>query len=446
MATIKEQGEQAIARLKERGISQEEAGGALGSATAEEISQLAELPPVSPIGGTTPDLSTTEGLLAATEGLRPKDMAFSFDPMADIREEMKPEAEQIEAAGLREEEAIKAGVASQVALTTREFNRQISAVREQMTRELSGVEAISGRRAGLGASTTLQANLQMTQQAYERKISNIQSQIEDAKMRGQITESAALAAAAKSTKEEINKLYKDVWDMNMDMWGIQDKMADNARAQTQVDWDIMSKLSKDETWTSPTTGVTYTGVSEPDPFFTSSNIVSLMKAIPIGTTQQIEDPNTGELWSVSGLGKPDINQKVMSWVDPNNNQIITIFDEVKGEIIKQVNGGKVRPPTSLVTFGLREALEEEKATNLAIEESDIATRMIENVGEGDGYTDPNIYMEERGNYSGSSDDFDEKFAPYLSPQERARLGVGKAVGVKAIPEDEESIEDLLFGE
>jgi hypothetical protein len=404
-----------------------------------EMLDRPELPPVSPVAGSTPDLTTNEGLLAATEGTRPKNMAFSFDPMADIREELRPEAEKIEAAGLREEEAIKAGIASQVELTTKQYGKQINAVREQMKREMSGVEAISGARAGLGASTTLQANLTMTQQAYERRISEIEDKIEEAKLRGNIQEAAALATAAKGTKEEINKLYKDAWQMNMDMWNIQDKQADNMRANTQMDWDIMSKLSKDETWTSPTTGIKYTGVSEPEPFFTSSNIVSLMKSIPMGETEQIADPNTGEIWSVYGLGKPDINQKVMSWVDPNNNQIITVFDEVKGEIIKQVNGGKVRPPTPLISLGIKE----EQKKELGAEEQRIQSVLQQNLGEGDFYTDPNIYLDERVRYSAGTAEFDRLFSPYLSPQERARLGVGKAAGVEAIEPDTARINELV---
>lgn len=439
MPTIKELSEQAIANLKKQGISQEEASPALGEATAEDISSLAGLPPVNPVLGNTPDLSTPEGLLAATEGMRPQNMAFSFDPMADIKEQLKPEAEQIEEAGKKQEEAIRAGVQSQVSLAIRDFNRQISAVREQMKTEMSGVGAIGARRAGLGASTTLQSNLQMTQKAYEQKITQLNSQIEDAKLRGAIKESASLAAAAKETQDAINKLYKDAWDYNIDMWNIQDKMADNARANTQMDWTIMSKLSKGESWTSPTTGITYTGVKEPEPFFTSSNIVSLMNNIPIGTTQQIQDPNTGEIWSVMGLGKPDINQKVFTWVDPNNNQVITVFDEVKGEVIKQVNAGKVRPPIALINLGVKQ----EEKRELSAEEQRIESVLQSKIGEGDGYTDPNTYLSERVRYSGGTTEFDRLYSPYLSPQERARLGVGKAAGVEAIEPDEARINELM---
>lgn len=53
----------------------------------------------------------------------------------------------------------------------------------------------------------------------------------------------------------------------------------------------------------------------------------------------------------------------------------------------------------------------------------------------DGYIDPERYMELRTDYAeavGDPSKFDEAFASRLSPQERARLGIGKAVGVEAV--------------
>lgn len=53
----------------------------------------------------------------------------------------------------------------------------------------------------------------------------------------------------------------------------------------------------------------------------------------------------------------------------------------------------------------------------------------------DHYTDPALYTRLRADYAaayGSVSAFDDAFAPLLSPQERARLGVGKASGVPAL--------------
>jgi len=59
----------------------------------------------------------------------------------------------------------------------------------------------------------------------------------------------------------------------------------------------------------------------------------------------------------------------------------------------------------------------------------------------DGYVDPSVYLRLRVDFSaltgGDISTFDNNFALRLSPQERARLGVGKATGQKAVPEGEE---------
>ena len=60
----------------------------------------------------------------------------------------------------------------------------------------------------------------------------------------------------------------------------------------------------------------------------------------------------------------------------------------------------------------------------------------------DGYVNPGVYIRLRSDFAqviGSASEFDSVFAPMLSPQERARLGLGKAVGVKATEEDTEDI-------
>ncbi len=55
----------------------------------------------------------------------------------------------------------------------------------------------------------------------------------------------------------------------------------------------------------------------------------------------------------------------------------------------------------------------------------------------DGYMDPTSYLNERTKFAVETGDatvFDEAYSSYLTPQDRATLGVGKAVGEKASPE------------
>jgi hypothetical protein len=66
----------------------------------------------------------------------------------------------------------------------------------------------------------------------------------------------------------------------------------------------------------------------------------------------------------------------------------------------------------------------------------------------DGYVDSSSYTEKRTMYileTGDASAFDEAYSPYLTPQDRASLGVGKAVGETATPEKttKEIIQDLI---
>ena len=71
---------------------------------------------------------------------------------------------------------------------------------------------------------------------------------------------------------------------------------------------------------------------------------------------------------------------------------------------------------------------------------------LENSRGTDGYVDPQVYTKLRSDYAeaiGNVSEFDDVFASLLSPQERARLGVGKTIGIKSTGETtgSESIEN-----
>ena len=83
-------------------------------------------------------------------------------------------------------------------------------------------------------------------------------------------------------------------------------------------------------------------------------------------------------------------------------------------------------PTIKLTASERTATLRKSAITLARPE-------LENSRGTDGYVDPKIYMQLRADYAeaiGDVSQFDNTFASMLSPKERVRLGVGKAVGLK----------------
>uniref|UniRef100_A0A6H1ZFT2 Uncharacterized protein n=1 Tax=viral metagenome TaxID=1070528 RepID=A0A6H1ZFT2_9ZZZZ len=329
MPTLKDLGELATLRLRQSGLSEEEIGRKLGSATEQQISQFAGILPDRETKTFNPLDQSTWNLA----GVDASGMSASF-PLTDLVSQAKTTEEA-------RREAVETGLNATKALIARDFNQAVSNVRQQMEQELSGTTAIGGRRAGLGASTTLKANLELVKRTADQRIDDLERQKADAVSRADMASAARIDASLAREQDQINALYKDAWDRNMDIYNIQNQQIQTQLAQTQMDWSIISKLGKDETWTSPTTGQTYTGIAEPDPFFTSSNIVSLMTSIPIGQSQEIQDPNTGETWTITGIGKPDINTQIIQSEDPNGNVTLTTIDKTTGEIIKQVSAGRI---------------------------------------------------------------------------------------------------------
>jgi len=160
---------------------------------------------------------------------------------------------------------------------------------------------------------------------------------------------AAIASKnADLEKEAWERMYK----VDQDIKDRQQKQFDNMLAldraeilETTADFNIISNIPAGSQWTSPTTGKVYTGISNEkiDPFFTGANIISLAKSIPIGETQELIDPNTGQTWTITGLAEPDINTRTYSAINAAGFQTITTIDE-EGNIVNQVSAGRVGKP------------------------------------------------------------------------------------------------------
>jgi hypothetical protein len=106
------------------------------------------------------------------------------------------------------------------------------------------------------------------------------------------------------------------------------------RLATQATFDIVSEIPEGETRT--INGIPFTGIkkAELDPFFTGSNIISLMKDIPEGQTISLTDPGTGDVFQVTGTKIQDRN--VTTFTDRNGN--VTALDKETGEPLWRAEG------------------------------------------------------------------------------------------------------------
>jgi hypothetical protein len=212
------------------------------------------------------------------------------------------------------------------------------------------------------------------------------------------------------------------------------------------EFDIVSKLPKGETFTA-SDGTVFTGIGsqeEADPFFTGSNLIALAKELPVGQTQELTDPNTGQVYTITGLQTDDPTIKTITTVNDRGEQTITSYrltPDGGAEIINQVSAGKIGKTKAAPTTVI---LNQQQSGALG----DAAAKLEASIGE-DGFVNTDIYSQERQKFiqaTGKPDLFDETFKSKLNPNDpSARRFLTKseievATGEEGItPEQEEQL-------
>ncbi len=325
MPTTLEESKIARQKLVEQGVPESDITQFFGSAGAQQISQIAggakfsrpstfDLPDVSPVTGTTPTFADLQATLA--EGI-----SSSVDFEQQIREN------------------IERGRAATTGRIESEFGRAIGEARELGERERGvAVAQVTRFAGGLGTDTAAQGFIQGKVEASAKRVSDLEKKKQEALA---IADINAINAINDSLREE-GKLQRDLEKQSVDLFF---KFRGEERAETQLDISTINALKGiSEGQTVTIGGQTFTGLkrAEIKPFFTGSDMVSLMRTIPIGTTTDLTDPNTGEVFTITGLAQPKDNLKYIQSTDAQGNVTITTFDPADPEgTIKQVSAGRV---------------------------------------------------------------------------------------------------------
>lgn len=266
---------------------------------------------------------------------------------------------------------------------------------------------------------------------YDRNISNLRAQQEQAVMAAEALAKKAIRTGkredldlltkaydrAQTAHQESQKLQREKLDVIL---GLQDRAVTQQKQGLDIiqqQLDIASDIPAGETriFTDPITGeeIEFTGIGteDVDPFFTGANIVSLMKTIPEGETRTITDPNTGRTFSLQGFSQTKPNEKTIQATDDAGNVTITTIDLNTGEVKNQVSAGRVgktkAAPVSIV-------LNQQQSDALA----SARQRLEASVGQ-DGKANTEVFLNERKDYiqrTGDAKAFDESFKDLLSNQ------------------------------
>lgn len=218
--------------------------------------------------------------------------------------------------------------------------------------EAGGAQAMAGKggQAGVGWDSIVAGQINETKKTLEKNLTAIESALGEAILKG---DEVYIDRIQKVQTEARDAYYQALSaSIAQEQLKIQQLTGRANVAESEV--NIASKITAGTSWTSPTTGQVYTGigVSEIEPFFKGSDIVNLMKALPVGQTQEITDPSTGTIFTLNGLASSDPNLKQFTATDDKGNVSIINYDPNTGAVVSQtkVSGvGKTKTGPSMVS-------------------------------------------------------------------------------------------------
>ena len=167
-----------------------------------------------------------------------------------------------------------------------------------------------------------------------------------------------------------------------------------------------------------------------------------------------EDTSQIMKWAVELATNPVIAQQLMKMAqedDPNLETAFALYTQNKPAEVSYAPGaigeferlyGRTPTAEELLEYRRRSAEAGRAPVKLGIPVilSEADTELRQKIGEG-GFVDINVYRDIRAKYGGKGvpiATFDSAYSDYLSPSDRARFGIGKAVGFQATGELKDS--------
>lgn len=219
------------------------------------------------------------------------------------------------------------------------FNPQIQRATITGEKQVSSAGGVTGQNMGFNISTAEVQFINSVQNQVDDKINEIVKSKADWIATGDFE-------AARRADNAIAKLSEYNNNLIMKKAELALNLRSDQRAQDTLNLQTLETLSKLPVGKSVTVnGQTYTGLAEPEPFFKSSDIVSMMKELTVGTTQTLKDPSTGKTYTITGIASSDPNVKTIQSYDNSGNLTITSYkiDPTTGQVsvLNQVSGGNV---------------------------------------------------------------------------------------------------------
>ena len=225
------------------------------------------------------------------------------------------------------------------------FNQLKSDYESQYASKKQGARDVGGRTSGLlkrilgragGFTTTAGAQAMVTQEnTIQNQLQELDSEKERVIGAARGAMMSGKSANFKALTDQLMEIEKMRYQRSQDEISNFLNFMQEQRASEQMNLSTINTLSNiPEGKTITVNGKTYTGLKPEvvEPFFNATNLISLMKEVPEGTTQDITDPNTGTVYTLTGFKDADI------YTATNDAGTVTGIDKNTGEVLWKVQG------------------------------------------------------------------------------------------------------------
>ena len=226
-----------------------------------------------------------------------------------------------------------------------QYGEAITDVQELGERAVGGTKAratqpVGSGSTGLGVSSTLSQALAPIIKETNRQISDLQRRKDAAIANAEFASSEALDKKITAYRDRLDKLKEQEIKLKQDMFDKMMAVRNAQRADITTDIAIADQVADTPVGQTITIGgKQYTGtkVEELKPFWTSASLISLMKELPVGYSEERTDPITGYVYTITGLKEPTVNTQIFHSTNQNTgDETFTTFNKDTGEIIKQI--------------------------------------------------------------------------------------------------------------
>lgn len=304
------------------------------------------------------------------------------------------------------------------------INQQFNQTRDKTLQDQKaefGTNVVGLQRIGgfLGGSASHIGRLNNLSQEHRADLASLEAQRARAIQQAKAAVDEKEFQTASLLAQEAKSIEQTIFDRRNTFFNQALSALQEQRLETSSLFNIISNIPEGQTI--DLNGQQFTGIAktEVEPFFTGSNIVQLMKELPVGETQSIVDPNTGVEFTVTGLRSDDPNVKTVQSVDDAGNVTITSYELTAGggaRIINQASAGKIgktKTAAPSVTLIMNEAQQNALA---------VASDFLEESRGSDGFYNTEVFSEQRSRFiqeTGKPDLFDQTFKQGLNPDDES---------------------------